>query len=84
MTAGNSDKHGCGGSFRGKPFNTNSADPHRWLLMTKQVYLSPDATDAVTFGNHKTSEQLAETRELYSLSCEKHLPSFVNKSHFSI
>lgn len=47
--------------------------------MTKQVYLSSDATDAVRFGKHKTSEQLADTRELYSL-----LPSFLNKSHFSI
>lgn len=36
--------------------------------MTKQIYLSSDATDAVTFGKHKTSEQLADTRELYSLA----------------
>lgn len=78
-TAGNSDKHGCGGTFRGKTFKVNSADPHRWPLMTKQVYLSSDATDAATFGKHKASEQLADTRELYSL-----LPSFLNKSHFSI
>lgn len=47
--------------------------------MTRQVYLSSDATDALTFGKHKTSEQLADTRELYSL-----LPSFLNKSRFSI
>lgn len=30
--------------------------------MTKRVYLSSDATDAVTFGKHKTSEQPADTR----------------------
>lgn len=47
--------------------------------MTKQLYLSSDATDAVTFGKHETSEPLADTRELCSL-----LPSFLNKSNFSI